>query len=481
MDDGPGTERDSPRVAIVGLGPADLSATPGANLAVLLEPDRAVVVRTVQHPAAEQLAERRSVISCDDLYKQAAVFEDVYDAIAQRVLTMAGEGKIAYAVPGSPLVGEFAVQRILAATEAAVFHAPSFLDAVMAALARDPLERGFQLLDGHYLSSPLVLDKPTVVAHLDLPVVMAEVVARLGRVLDEATEVSIVIDAGSPQQTIHRVRLDEVDPRWASLRTSLFVDAEPGGLVGVVHTMKRLREECPWDRRQTHQSLVKNLIEECFELVEAISRLHEDEAPWSSHGALEDELGDVLLQVLFHSVIAAEHFDIDDVAENLRQKLIRRHPHVFADVEAGSAEEVKANWDLIKAEEKGAPSESILGEFPTGMPALSLAAKLQRRAARVGFDWDAPAPVMGKIAEEVSELAAVLSEPEKAVEELGDLLFSAVNLARHLETDPEVALRRAVDKFVGRFQRMEAMGPISGLDPDQLDQRWEAAKTGDDG
>lgn len=477
MGDGSATPGATASVAIVGLGPSAWSAAPPANRDLLLQPDRVVILRTVRHPAAAELSELRDVVSCDDLYEQSATFEDVYDAIAARVVEAAQTSKVAYAVPGSPLVGEFAVGRILKAIPCELYHAPSFLDAVLVAVAVDPLDRGFQLLDGHNLPTPLALDKPTVIAHVDLPVVLAEVAARLGRVLDEATEVAVLIDLQGPEQAIHRVRLDEVDPGWAGIRTALFVDAIPGGLVGVVRTMVRLRRECPWDRQQTHASLVKNLIEECYELVEAISRLPADEVDWTAYGAVEDELGDVLLQVLFHAVIAGEIFDVDDVAENLRQKLIHRHPHVFAGAVVGSAEEVKANWDRIKAEEKNEEPKSILGQVPAGMPALSRAAKVQRAAAKIGFDWPAAPPVVQKLIEEVRELEQAIDDRVKASEELGDLLFSAVNLARHVKVEPELALRRAIDKFVDRFERMESMGPLEGLTLEEMDQRWETVKT----
>src|SRR5690606_36357041 len=151
---------------------------------------------------------------------------------------------------------------------------------------------------------------------------------------------------------------------------------------GAVHVMRRLREECPWDRGQTHQSLVENLVEEVYELIEAIGRLPEDGTDWVAYAGGEDELGDVLLQVLFHEAIARQvgGFDIDGVAEVMRQKLGRRHPHVFAEVEVSDAADVKENWDRIKAEERGDERESVLDGVPEGMPALHRASKVQNRA-----------------------------------------------------------------------------------------------------
>ena len=317
---------------------------------MLLDAGTKVIVRTLEHPAAAELAGLRSVTSCDDLYR-LPTFEAVYAAIADRVVTAARHGSVIYAVPGSPLVGELAVKAIRRMAEVEILPAESFIDAVLGAVGYDPLDRGLRILDGHRLPHPLLIDGPTIVAHLDLPVVLAEVSSALARVVAEDTVVQVVVDAGGATEQRVETALEAVDPGLAGIRTSLFLDPDPGGLVGVIRTMARLREECPWDRRQTHESLVKNLIEETYELVEAIGS--------GSDGAMEDELGDVLLQVLFHANIARQDgaFDIEDVAEALRQKLVRRHPHVFGEVEVETAEQVKANWEQIKRDEQAQRDE----------------------------------------------------------------------------------------------------------------------------
>ena len=437
--------------------------------AMLLDPGTVVIVRTLQHPAAAELASERPVRSCDDLYGKAT-FEEVYDAIADRVVAAADEGRTVYAVPGSALVGELAVGRIQRRIQVVMLAGESFVDAVLAAVGYDPLDRGLRILNGHRMPYPLVIESPTVIAQLDLPVVMAEVCSRLARVVGEGTTASVVIDAGGDNERVIEAPLDVVDPGLAGVRTSIFLDPIPGGMVGAIQVMGRLREECPWDRKQTHESLVKNLIEETYELVEAIGA--------QSEGGLEDELGDVLLQVLFHSTISrqAGAFDIEDVAENLRQKLVRRHPHVFGDVEVADAEEVKANWEQIKDTERGRARGSVLDGIPLGMPGLERAAKLQLRAAEVGFDWPSVAPVFDKMVEEIEELRVAVEEGTRVQEELGDVLFTLVNLARHLKVDPELALRGSVDRFTSRFHAMEAMGSLDHLSLAELDERWETAK-----
>ncbi|HJS72459.1 MAG TPA: nucleoside triphosphate pyrophosphohydrolase [Acidimicrobiia bacterium] len=465
-------------ITITGLGPGALDRVPGPVRDLLLDEDRTVIVRTLRHPAASELAALRQVVTCDDLYESYEAFPDVYAAIAGRVLEAAASGPVVYAVPGSPVIGEFAVRRIMEqAPDAELIPSESFVDAVLAAVGYDPLDRGLQILNGHSLPDPLVLDKPTIIGHLDRPEILADVLDAVARVTIEEATVTLLAGAGSPDAVIVTATSREIDHALAGPRTTLFVDATPGGLLGAVQVMRRLREECPWDREQTHQTLVKNLLEECYELIDAIGRLPEEGIDWVAYSAVEDELGDVLLQVLFHEAIAREvgAFDIDGVAEVLRQKLVRRHPHVFGDVEVADAGDVKRNWDLIKEGENG-PSDSSLDGVPAGLPGLQRAAKIQNRAAKVGFDWEEAGQVLPKVREEVSELESAMSGDGDIAAELGDVLFSVVNLSRHLGVDPELALRAATSRFEERFRTMEGDGPLTGLDLDELNRRWDSAK-----
>lgn len=466
-------------ITVTGLGPGDFDRIPTVVRSVLLDPEVTVVVRTIMHPAAEQLAAMREVVACDDLYESGAGFEEVYQAIADRVLGASGRGPVVYAVPGSPLVGEFAVRTLLAsATEIEMIPAESFVDAVLVEMGYDPLDRGLQILNGHQLPVPLILDKPTIVAHLDRPEILAEVAAQIARVLPEKSEITVLAGIGAGGAVRVDVSPDDVDPALAGFRTSIFVDSSPGGLIGAVRTMSVLREECPWDREQTHQTLVKYLVEETYELIDAVSRLDDKGPDWVGYAEVEDELGDVLLSVLFHAAIAREKgaFDIDDAAEVLRQKLVRRHPHVFGEVDVASAAEVKRNWDEIKDGERGEARQSQMDGVPTGLPAVQRASKIQNRAAKVGFDWAEGAEVVPKIREELDELEAVLVDRARAQSELGDVLFSVINLARHLGIDGELALRQAIDRFETRFRAMEEMGPLPGLSLDELNSRWDRAK-----
>jgi MazG family protein len=253
----------------------------------------------------------------------------------------------------------------------------------------------------------------------------------------------------------------------------------PDPLTRLRHVVHRLRAPggCPWDREQTHQSLVPHLLEEAYEAADAIRS--------GDPAQICEELGDILLQPVLHAEIAAETgaFDLDRMATVLTEKLIRRHPHVFGEANAATAEAVVTQWDAIKRQEKGAEKEGCLHGVGAGLPALMRAQKLQKKAARVGFDWPDAGPVFDKMREETAELEAAVASGDTAAvaEEVGDLLFTVVNLARKLGVESEAALAAANEKFVGRFHAMEvrlaAQGQALGtVSLEQMDQAWNAAK-----
>jgi ATP diphosphatase len=250
--------------------------------------------------------------------------------------------------------------------------------------------------------------------------------------------------------------------------------------------MRRLRDPgkgCPWDKEQTFATIAPYTIEEAYEVADAIRR-----EAWEE---LRGELGDLLLQVVYHAQMAREAglFDFDAVAHGIADKMIRRHPHVFGDAVVESAAAQRQAWEEVKAAERAreVADPSVLAGLPLALPALTRAEKLQRRAARIGFDWPEPAPILSKIEEELDEVRASLAarEPkEKLAEELGDLLFAVVNLARRLEVDAEEALRAANAKFERRFRAVEERARAAGSDPaslglEALDRLWEEVKAGE--
>lgn len=249
----------------------------------------------------------------------------------------------------------------------------------------------------------------------------------------------------------------------------------------LLKVMERLRDPqrgCPWDREQTFSTIAPYTLEEAYEVADAIERNDPED--------LRQELGDLLFQVVFHARMAEERgwFDFEAVAAAIHDKLVRRHPHVFADAVFASPSEQTANWEALKARERaeaaarrGESTHSVLGDVPKALPALVRAAKLGRRAARVGFDWPDICAVRAKLDEELAELdaAATSGKREPVAEELGDVLFTLVNMSRHLEVDAEEALRAANAKFEARFRRMEALARDRGLSLESLSpQAWDA-------
>ena len=233
---------------------------------------------------------------------------------------------------------------------------------------------------------------------------------------------------------------------------------------------------CPWDAEQTHQSIRRNFLEEAYEAVEAIDE--------GSPEHLEEELGDVLLQVVMHARMEQEagRFDLDGVADGICKKLIYRHPHVFGDVAVSGTGEVLSNWEALKRKEKGqATNTDALEAVARALPALWRAEKVQKKARKAGFDWPDVAGALDKLSEELEELKTAAAEGTNVAEELGDLLFSAVNAARFLKVDPEDALNGATDKFIGRFRKVEAQAAAQGkamedMGLEELDALWERAK-----
>ena len=418
----------------------------------------------------------------DDLYEAATRIDDVYDGIVERLVREAAGSDVLYAVPGSPLVAEHSVVLLRARPDVEVEIVPSlsFVDLAWARVGVDPMEAGVRLVDGHrFRVEAAGVTGPMLVGQCDSRNVLSEI--KLAT--DEGPRVTVMQRLGLEDEQVFEVDWDDLDR-----------DVEPDHLtciwvppleapvaseiVRFEELVRTLRSRCPWDMRQTHRSLTRHLLEETYEVLEAIDELNSDEpndhelAGPSGYEHLEEELGDLLFQIAFHATLAAEQgeFTLADVAKGVHDKLVERHPHVF-----GPAGSPVPNWEEMKKEQKG--RSSVMEGVPGNLPSLLYAFKLQSKAASVGFDWKDAAGAWGKIREELEELErAIGSASESDVnDELGDVLFSVVNVARHLGVDPEAALRDAAAKFRRRFTAMEALAERRGVPVD--DDLWDEVKT----
>lgn len=502
-------------ITIVGLGPGDPGMLP-MKVWEQLNSGVPVYLRTKIHPTVDWLDKQGiKYTALDKYYDRAATFDEVYLQIAREIIRVAQNGPVIYAVPGHPMVAEESVRLILSfaakeGIQVRVVPAMSFLDALSASLGLDPA-KGMHILDA------LSLDEQhpdprvgTVVTQVYDRITAGEAKLALMEYYPDEHTVTVVRAAGIPgEERIERVPLYELDRlTWLDHLTSLYIEplaAEPavteefnnsettGGagedtvyhcsfpLDPLVEVMAALRAEngCPWDREQTHQSLKQYLIEETYEVIDAL-----DEGPMYK---ICEELGDLLLQIVFHAQIASEnnHFDMNDVVEAITEKMLRRHPHVFGTTQVKNSQEVLINWDKIKAQERGEESQvkPLLASIPRGLPALLRAEKVQAKAARVGFDWPDYHGALDKVKEELQEVIQALQAPNDAAvaEEIGDLLFAVVNLARLLEVEAEGALTQTTNKFIKRFNYIEQQATRSGqklteLSLQQMDQWWEEAK-----
>jgi len=477
-------------IVILGLGPG---APEQLTLEAwhILEASEEIVLRTAQHPLIPHLPATLRVQSLDTLYEELPTFEAVYSAIAQEVVRLGQRAQgVVYGVPGHPWMAEATVPRIQRLAQEAdlplrIVTGLSFVEPTLAALRVDGLE-GLQLLDGadlaHRLAPALNPDRPALIGQLYSPAVASQVKLTLMAVYPDEHPVTLVRAAGTDEERAWQVPLYELDrQREVDHLTSCYLPPlpQPGSPQALQEIVARLRapDGCPWDREQTHASLRSELLEETYEVLEALDS--------GDPHRLKEELGDLLLEVALHLQIALEEgeFRPPEVIGHVVDKLIRRHPHVFGELEVAGREEVLRNWEFIKRQERetgGQVGRSMLDGVAASLPALARAQALQDRASRVGFDWEDVAGVLGKVEEELAEFRAAQTADEQK-HEIGDLLFSLVNLARWLDVDAESALREANDRFTARFKKVEARAAEQGralteYSLDELDAFWQVAK-----
>ncbi|MCR2823386.1 nucleoside triphosphate pyrophosphohydrolase [Lederbergia panacisoli] len=480
-------------IIIIGLGSGDLEQLP-LGVYKLMKHGGRLMLRTKEHPVvAELVQESIDFKSFDEVYEKHGQFEAVYEEITDTLLKMAEKERIIYAVPGHPMVAERTVQLLL---EQGPLHeidikiggGQSFLDSLFTAVKVDPVE-GFQLLDGTLLHKEQIrIGQHVIIAQVYDAFVASDVKLTLMEKYPDDYEVMMVTAAGSKLERVTKIPLYELDRQMKlDNLTSLYVPPissreltykEFSTLRDIIAEL-RGPNGCPWDKEQTHESLKQYLIEEAYELLDAIDRDDIDN--------MIEELGDVLLQILLHAQIGEDEgmFSIEDVIQAINEKMVRRHPHVFGDVQAEDSEQVVANWAKIKAEEKkdAAIRKSLLEGTSKGFPALLRSYEYQKSAAKVGFDWGAPEEAWEKVKEEMQEFEDELTNGNKhdQLMEFGDLLFALVNVARLLKFHPEEAMQTSNEKFFRRFSFIESKvhesgKPFEDYSLEELDQYWNEAK-----
>ncbi|MCY4063288.1 MAG: nucleoside triphosphate pyrophosphohydrolase [Chloroflexi bacterium] len=479
-------------ITIVGLGPGsidDLSRRAWETI----RGAPTLHLRTARHPCVADLPATCNIVSFDDVYQQFAQFDDVYAEISARVIQRAREvGEVVYGVPGDPLVGEATVTRILAlATEQAIqveiVHGISFIEPCLSLLGVDALD-GIQVLDALTVAEqyhpPLNPALPALLAQVYSPAVASDLKLTLMNQYDDEFPVKLIHAAGTATAAVESLKLYEIDrSERIDVMSSLYIPAMDAlsSFEALQNIIAHLRsaEGCPWDREQTHKSLRPYLIEEAYETLEALDA--------DDPQALYEEMGDLLLQILLHTQIAIDdgEFRMTDLLRHLNEKMTRRHPHVFGDIETtDDLGQLSRIWQEVKKAEKAGdmkPLESILDGIPVGAPALFVAQRYSQRASKVGFDWNDVSGVEAKFREELAEVFAA-SSTEARAKEIGDLIFVLVNWLRWLGIDdPESLLRQTNAKFYRRFrhveQRAQAAGkPIADFSLDELDIWWREAK-----
>ncbi|XZL37193.1 nucleoside triphosphate pyrophosphohydrolase [Clostridium perfringens] len=477
---------------IMGLGPGAYEALTIGALKELKN-NKNIYFRTEKHPTVDFLKDEGIKFeSYDHAYEKYDSFNDVYKYIAEDLITKIKDDEdLIYAVPGHPLVAEKSVINLIELCKEnniqyEVLPAVSFVDAMMEALQVDPIE-GVKIIDAFDMKNQ-ILDKRvgTIITQVYNNFIASEVKLRLLEGYEDDTEIIFVRAAGvEGLESIRKIPLYELD--WQEdidYLTSIYIPKDLGNkkdfqdLLDIIETLRN-PGGCPWDREQTHESLKSALLEECYEVIDAIENEDED--------ALIEELGDVLLQVVFHASIGKEdgYFDIMDVIGGISNKMINRHPHVFGNEEANTSEQVLVNWDEIKKEEKGIKTlTEEMQNIAKSLPAATRAYKVQKKAKKVGFDWDDVNCAMDKVKEELNEIKEVYNCEDKSIieGEVGDLLFACINVARFLEVDGELALDKTIKKFIKRFSYIENEAiknnkNLKDMTLEEMDKLWEEAKT----
>lgn len=480
------------KIDIVGLGPGNIEHLTLGTYKLLKNSDK-VFVRTMEHPTIDELLkESINIESFDSMYENAKSFEEVYEGIAKSLIEETLKGKdIVYAVPGHPLFAEKTVEILIQLLDnnqdninMKVHSSMSFLDVVITALKEDPIN-GMKILNATSIKE--ITPDPTagnVITQLYDRFIASEVKLALLQSYSPDKEVIVLnwcgIEGREEMVSIPLYQLDHLTN--IDHLTTLYIPKDEGrnnrDISTLLNIMKGLRENngCPWDKKQNHKSLRRYLVEETYEVIHAIDK--------EDYDNLVEELGDLLFQVIFHCQLGEEEgiFDFNDVLEKINEKMIFRHPHVFKE----GTDYHENKWEELKKEEKGLLTQQqweVMDSIPKSMPTLYLADKIQKKAKNVGFDWQDPLLAIEKITEETNELKESLKIGKKndIMHEIGDVLFSVVNVSRMIGIDPDEALHSTIDKFIQRFryieENLEKNGhKVKDYDLETMEKLWQESK-----
>jgi tetrapyrrole methylase family protein/MazG family protein len=475
-----------PGITLLGLGPGDPDLLTRQAWR-LLESSDEVYLRTRLHPVVDTFPAHVRLHSFDELYENGETFEQVYSLIVEQVLALGRRPQgVIYAVPGHPFIAEATGPEIARRARSQglpvrIVEGLSFLEPAFTALGVDPFPH-LALVDALELAAmhapPFPPDAPAIIAQIHSPLVASEVKLTLMSLYPDEHPVRLVHAAGTSREIVESLSLYEIDRSpHIGLLTTLYLP--PLGRATSFESFQevvahlRAPEGCPWDREQTHESLRSDLLEEVYEVLEALDA--------QDVQGMSEEFGDLLLLIVMHAQIASEYgeFTIADVLQGIHSKIVRRHPHVFDNLELESSQEVLANWERVKAEERAAQGEaqaSLLDGVAKILPALLQADEYQQRASRVGLDWPDLHGVLEKLQEQLAEVQTAEDENSRS-HQIGDVLFAVVSLSRRYGVDPESALRQANARFRQRFASLEAAARLQGrtvadLPSDELRSLW---------
>lgn len=480
------------KIYIIGLGPGNVDSLTLGAVERIISGDKNFL-RTENHPTIQYFKDKNIPYKTYDyLYDREENFDMVYEGIVKELIYESTKGgDINYFVPGNPMVAEKTVEIILKqkGLDIEIVSGMSFIEPMIELVERDPIN-GLKIVDGTIFNAQMVdINVDIIITQVYNHRILSEVKIILSEIYGDEYEIYLIHSAGvKGKQKRYLIPIYELDRNdEVNVLTSIYIPKmekinkkvfDFNDILGIM-LLLRSKDGCPWDMEQTHKSIRESVIEEAYEVVDAIDSKDTD--------GLIEELGDLLLQVIFHGQIGFDQgeFNLYDITSALGNKLIYRHPHVFSEKKVEKSEEVVYNWNVLKYAKRDISSFTDKLKDIKGLPSLMTSFKIQDKAAEIGFDWEDIKGPLDKVIEEYAEVVEAMEEfgggAERTEEELGDLIFAVVNLSRFLDVNPEVALNRTINKFIKRFEfiegKLENMGKrLEDSTLDEMDKLWNEAK-----